>query len=176
MNFQQGRAREQMSMMSLECEIGVNNPVRVIDLFVDQLNLNTLGFSKTSFKQEGRPPYQAKDMLKLYYYGYLNRVRSSRRLEAECKRNIEVWWLLHELRPGYHTIADFRRDNADALKEAFKKFVSFLKGADMFSKKLIGIDGTKLRAQNNKKNNFNEDKLKNSWLTLKTRYKPILKS
>jgi transposase len=160
MNFQQGIPREQMSMTSLECNISSDNAVRVIDLFVELLDLNKLGFSKTSYNQEGRPPYQAKDILKLYYYGYVNRIRSSRKLEAECYRNVEVWWLLHELRPGYHTIADFRKDNADAFKKAFKMFISFLKGEDMFSKELIGVDGTKIRAQNNNKNNFNEARIK----------------
>lgn len=159
MNYQRGKPREQLSMMSLECEISADNPVRVIDLFVDQLDLSKLGFNKTSFKQEGRPCYQAADLLKLYYYGYLNRVRSSRRLEAECKRNIEVWWLIRELKPAYHTIADFRRDNADSLKNAFKMFVSFLKGENMFSSKIIAVDGTKLKAQNNKRNNFTEARL-----------------
>ena len=161
MNCQQGKSREQMSMMSLECEIAADNPVRLIDLFVDQLDLDKLGFNKTSFKQEGRPSYQAADLLKLYYYGYLNRVRSSRRLEAESKRNIEVWWLIRELKPGYHTIADFRKDNTDALKNAFKMFVSFLKGENMFSNELVGVDGTKLRAQNSRKNNFTETRLQN---------------
>lgn len=161
MNYQQGKSREQMSMMSLECEIAADNPVRLIDLFVDQLDLNKLGFNKTIFKQEGRPSYHAADLLKLYYYGYLNRVRSSRRLEAESKRNIEVWWLIRELKPSYHTIADFRKNNADALKNAFKMFVSFLKGEDMFSNELVGVDGTKLKAQNSRKNNFTEARLKN---------------
>ena len=147
-------------MMSLEAEIAADNPVRLIDLFVDQLDLGKLGFTKTSFKQEGRPSYQAADLLKLYYYGYLNRVRSSRKLEAECKRNIEVWWLIRELKPGYHTIADFRKSNVDALKQAFKMFVSFLKGEDLVSKELIAVDGTKIKAQNSKKNNFNEARLK----------------
>jgi len=149
-----------MSMMSLESEISADNAVRVIDLFVDQLDLNKLGFNKISFKSEGRPAYRAADMLKLYYYGYLNRIRSSRKLEAECRRNIEVWWLLRELKPSYHTIADFRKDNGDALKNAFKIFVSFLRGQDLFSKELIAVDGTKLRAQNNNKKNFNEARLK----------------
>jgi len=160
MNYQQGKPREQMSMMSLEAEIAADNAVRLIDLFVDQLDLSKLGFNKTNFKQEGRPSYQASDLLKLYYYGYLNRVRSSRKLEAECRRNIEVWWLIRELKPGYHTIADFRKDNANALKNAFKMFVSFLKGEDMFSKEVIVIDGTKIKAQNSNKNNFNEARLK----------------
>lgn len=88
-----------------------------------------------------------------------NRVRSSRRLEGECIRNVEIWWLLHQLTPGYHSIADFRKDNPAALKKAFKMFVSFLKGEDVFDGKLLSADGTKLRAQNNKKNTFNDEKL-----------------
>jgi transposase len=175
MNYQQGKPREQMSMMSLESEIAADNPVRLIDLFVEQLNLSKLGFNKTNFKQEGRPSYQAADLLKLYYYGYLNRIRSSRKLESECKRNIEVWWLMCELRPGYHTIADFRKDNADALKNAFKRFVSFLKGEDLFSKELISIDGTKLRAQNNNKNNFNEARLKKHLAYIENKTEAYLK-
>jgi transposase len=175
MNYQQGNPREQMSMMSLECAIAADNPVRLIDLFVDQLDLSKLGFNKTSFKQEGRPCYQAADMLKLYYYGYLNRVRSSRRLEAECRRNIEVWWLMRELKPGYHTIADFRKDNADALKKAFKMFVLFLKGEDMFSKELIAVDGTKIRAQNSNKNNFNEARLKKNLAYIESKAEAYIK-
>ena len=131
MSYKQGIAREQMSMFSLDCVITNNNAVRLIDLFVEQLDLAVLGFTKTTVKKEGCPPYNAKDMLKLYYYGYLNRIRSSRKLEAECTRNIELWWLLHQLMPGYHTIADFRKDNAVAFKKAFKMFVSFLKGEEL---------------------------------------------
>jgi transposase len=159
MNFKQGINREQISMFSLDCLILKDNPVRLIDLFVDQLDLDKLGFSKTTVKQEGCPPYQAKDLLKLYYYGYIGSVRSSRKLEAECERNIEVWWLIRQLRPGYHTIADFRKNNPAALKSAFKMFVSFLKGEDMLSSELVAIDGTKLRAQNSRRNNYNEAKL-----------------
>jgi len=175
MNFQQGISREQISMFCVETLISADNPVRVIDLFVDQLDLNKLGFSKTICKQEGRPPYYSKDILKLYYYGYLNRIRSSRKLETECERNVEVWWLMRQLRPAYHTIADFRKNNSDALKKAFKTFVSFLKGEDMFSKELIGIDGTKLRAQNNKKNNFNEDKLKKHLANIEEKIETYIK-
>jgi len=159
MKFKQGITREQMSVFSLDCLIAKDNPVRLIDLFVDQLDLVKLGFSKTTVKQEGCPPYQAKDLLKLYYYGYIGGVRSSRKLEAECERNIEGWWLIRQLRPGYHTIADFRKNNPVALKGAFKIFVSFLKGEDMLSSEVVAIDGTKLRAQNSRRNNYNESKL-----------------
>jgi len=158
MNFKQGISREQISMMSPECHIASDNPVRVIDMFVDQLNLGELGFTKTKLSKEGCPPYEAKVLLKLYYYGYLNRIRSSRKLEAECLRNVEVWWLIYQLTPSYHTIADFRKDNAVAFKKAFKMFVAFLKSENLTDGKVIAADGTKLRAQNNKKNNFNEAK------------------
>lgn len=168
-------SREQLSMSSLDCFIAPDNAVRVIDLFVDQLSLQELGFKKTRAQLEGRPPYEAGEMLKLYYYGYLNRIRSSRKLEAECIRNVEIWWLLHQLTPGYHTIADFRKDNAESLKKAFKMFIAFLKGGDMFEGKLIAVDGTKLRAQNNKKNTFNEEKLNKSLAYIEAKTEEYLK-
>ena len=175
MNFKQGVAREQISMMSLECLIASDNPVRVIDMFVEQLDLGKLGFSKTTLSKEGRPPYEAKPLLKLYYYGYLNKIRSSRKLEAECFRNVELWWLIHQLSPGYHTIADFRKDNAAAFKKAFKMFVAFLKGEDLFEGKTIAVDGTKIRAQNNKKNNFNEAKFAKSLAYIETKAEEYIK-
>jgi transposase len=116
MNVQKGISREQMWMISLDMEISEDSVVRLIDLFVGHLDLDKLGFTKTKANKEGCPIYQASDMLKLYYYGYFNRIRSSRKLAAECMRNIELWWLLHQLKPGYHTIADFRKNNPVALK------------------------------------------------------------
>jgi transposase len=160
MNVQKGISREQMWLISLDMEIGQDSVARLIDLFVGHLNLETLGFTKTKAKKEGCPIYQASDLLKLYYYGYFNRIRSSRRLAAECCRNIELWWLLNQLKPGYHTIADFRKDNPKALKSSFKMFVSFLKGEDLLGGEIVAIDGTKIRAQNSKSNNYNEGKLK----------------
>jgi transposase len=160
MNVQKGISREQMWMISLDMEISQDSVVRLIDLFVSHLDLDKLGFTKTQANKEGCPIYQASDMLKLYYYGYFNHIRSSRRLASECCRNIELWWLLHQLKPGYHTIADFRKDNPGALKNAFKMFVSFLKGEDLLGGEVVAIDGTKIRAQNNKSNNYNEAKLK----------------
>lgn len=159
MNVQKGISREQMWMMSLEMEISQDSVVRLIDLFVNHLDVGQLGFTKSKANKEGCPIYQASDMLKLYYYGYFNRIRSSRKLAAECSRNIELWWLLHQLKPGYHTIADFRKNNAVALKKSFKMFVAFLKGEDLLGGELVAIDGTKIRAQNNKSNNYNESKL-----------------
>ena len=160
MNVKKGIPREQMWMISLDMEIGADSVARLIDLFVDHLDVEALGFTKTKAKKEGCPIYQASVLLKLYYYGYFNRIRSSRRLAAECCRNVELWWLMHQLKPGYHTIADFRKDNPKALKDSFKMFVSFLKGEDLLGGELVAIDGTKIRAQNSKSNNYNEGKLK----------------
>jgi len=125
MNVQKGISREQMWMISLDMEVSGDSVARLIDLFVGHLDLGALGFTKTKAKKEGCPMFQASDLLKLYYYGYFNRIRSSRRLAGECCRNVELWWLLNQLKPGYHTIADFRKDNPVALKNSFKMFVSF---------------------------------------------------
>jgi transposase len=162
MNFKQGISREQISMMCPDTLIGKDNPVRVIDAFVELLDLVSLGFSKTKLSKEGRAPYEAKHLLKLFYYGYINKIRSSRKLESECVRNVELWWLMYQLTPAYHTIADFRKDNADAFKKAFKEFIAFLRGEELFDGKVVAVDGTKIRAQNNKKNNFNEGKFAKS--------------
>ncbi len=106
-------------------------------------------------KTEGRPSYNPKVLLKLYFYGYLNGLRSSRRLEKECKRNIELQWLMQKLIPNYHTISDFRKENPQALKNTFKLFVLFLKDMGLVSGHTVAIDGTKVRAHNSKKNNYN---------------------
>jgi transposase len=159
MNIKTGIPREANINICLESAISEDNVVRLIDAFVEAMDLEELEFTKTKPKKEGCPIYHAKGMLKLFYYGYFNRIRSSRKLEAECLRNIEVWWLIHQLKPGYHTIADFRKDNASCLPKAFKMFVSFLKGEDVFGKELLTVEGTKIRAQNNKSNNFNAEKL-----------------
>lgn len=159
MDFLQPKDRNQMSMSSINSIISADNEVRVIDAFVDALNLKQLGFSHTVHKSEGRPPYHPKVFLNLYIYGYMNRVRSSRRLERECERNIEVQWLLGELKPNYHSIADFRKVHAKQFKSVFKMFVMFLNESDLLGKTLVGVDGSKFRAVNSKKNNYNEKKI-----------------
>lgn len=143
---------------SLEQIIDQDNEVRLIDLFVESLDLSTFSFH---IKQstEGRPPYHPKDLLKLYVYGYLNSVRSSRALEKECKRNVEVMWLLNQLVPDHNTISNFRRDNEKAIRKVFRHTVSLAKQFDLIGGKLIAGDSTKLRAQDSKKNNFNQDKI-----------------
>lgn len=132
------------------------NPVRFIDAFVDNLDLMALGFKHAGLSPTGRPPYNPSDLLKLYIYGYLNRVRSSRFLEKECKKNVEVMWLLKKLTPDFKTIADFRKDNKDAIKKIFKEFVVLCKKLDLFGRELVSIDGSKFKAVNSKKRNFNE--------------------
>ena len=133
--------------------------MRFIEAFVNHIDAVKLGFQPKVLKTEGRPGFRPEVFLKLYLYGYLNGIRSSRRLERECFRNIEVQWLLEDLRPNYHSIADFRKDNPKALKQLFKLFVSFLKDADLIAGETIAIDGTKSRAHNSKKANFNQKKI-----------------
>lgn len=148
-----------MQFLSLDDSIAANNPVRIVDAFVDKVDLAHLGFKSASLKGEGRPPFAPSVLLKLYLYGYLNRIRSSRRLEAECGRNTELHWLLNRLAPNYHTIANFRKDNPKALKTLFKLFVLFLRDQQLISGALMAVDGSKFRAVNSKKNNYNQKKI-----------------
>ena len=154
----QNRAQIYLFPVSLDDAVDAENEVRLIDLFVDGLDLGEFGF-KMEFIENGRPAYHPSDLLKLYIYGYLNRVRSSRQLEKECHRNIEVIWLLKNLQPDHNTISNFRRDNPKAIKMVFKETVKIAKYFDLIGGKLIAGDSTKLRAQNSKKNNFNQKKI-----------------
>ncbi len=154
-----GVGRNQMQLTSLEDFISQDNPIRFIDAFVDQLDLVKLQFEIKIPHKEGRPSFEAGLILKIYLYGYLNGVRSSRRLETECIRNIEMKWLTKGLCPNYHTISDFRKSNPRSLKMVFKLFVSFLKDIDLIGGDIIAIDGTKSRAHNSKKNNYNQKKI-----------------
>ena len=121
--------------------VGPDNPVRFIDAFVDSLDLAGAGFERAEPKETGRPGYDPSDLLKLYIYGYLNRVRSSRRLEAETHRNLEVIWLLRRLRPNFKTIADFRRENREAFRQVFRDFVKVCRSLELFGRELIAVDG-----------------------------------
>lgn len=154
-----GIPRNQMSFSSLEDSISATNPIRFIDAFVEHIDLKTLGFVVQTLKKEGRPSFDTKIFLKLYLYGYLNGLRSSRKLEKEGLRNTEIQWLLSGLVPNYHSISDFRKENSRGLKNLFKLFVLFLKDSDLIAGKIIAIDGTKSRAHNSKKANFNQKKI-----------------
>jgi transposase len=154
----QNRAQTYLFPVSLEESIEQDNEVRLIDIFVNSLILNDYGF-KDSFVENGRPAYHPADLLKLYIYGYMNKVRSSRDLEKECNRNIEVMWLINNLKPDHNTISNFRRDNPKAIKKVFRETVRIAKHFDLIGGTLIAGDSTKLRAQNSKKNNFNQKKI-----------------
>ncbi|WP_240723512.1 IS1182 family transposase [Flavobacterium sp. GT3P67] len=154
-----GISRHQMRFSSLEDTISPDNQVRFIDAFVELIDISKLDFAIKTIKTEGRPSFNSKVFLKIYLYGYLNGIRSGRDLEKECLRNMEMQWLLEDIRPNYHSISDFRKDNPIGLKKLFKLFVSFLKDADLIGGETIAIDGTKSRAHNSKKANFNQKKI-----------------
>jgi transposase len=160
MKFIQGQDRNQINLfpVSLDQSIEPDNEVRIIDLFVDSLSIKDFGF-RMDFIENGRPAYHPADLLKLFIYGYMNKVRSTRDLEKECHRNIEVIWLLKCLRPDHNTISNFRRDNPKAIKKVFRTTVQIAKHFDLIGGKLIAGDSTKLRAQNSKKNNYNQAKI-----------------
>ena len=139
--------------------VGRDNPVRFIDAFVDGLDLAAAGFERAAPKATGRPGYDPADLLKLYIYGYLNRVRSSRRLEAESKRNLEVIWLLRRLSPDFKTIADFRRINRAAFRQVFREFVRLCRELELFGRELVAVDGTRIKAVNSRERNFTKAKL-----------------
>jgi transposase len=156
-----GLNRDQTALFpdTLEGYVDKENPVRFIDAFVDSLNLDKLGFERALPTELGRPSYDPSDLLKLYVYGYLNQVRSSRKLERECHRNIEVMWLMKKLAPDFKTIADFRKDNADCVKGVFKEFVKLCVGLDLYGSKLVAVDGVKFKAVNSLDKNFNRKSL-----------------
>ena len=160
MKFIQGHNRNQINLfpVSLDQSIDPENEVRIIDLFVDSLSIKDYGF-RMDYIENGRPAYHPTDLLKLFIYGYMNKVRSTRDLEKECKRNIEVMWLLKCLRPDHNTISNFRRDNPKAIKKVFRTTVQIARHFDLIGGKLIAGDSTKLRAQNSKKNNYNQAKI-----------------
>ena len=144
---------------TLEESIDENNPVRLVDLFIKGLDLTKLGFKKMVKSEDGRPGYDPADLLKLYLYGYLNRIRTSRLLERECKRNIELIWLLKGLQPCFRTIAGFRSENPEAFRNLFRHFVQCCRSWNLIDGDLIGIDSSKFRAVNSKKNNYNQAKI-----------------
>ena len=144
---------------TLEDYVGPEHPVRFLDAFVLSLDLAALGFTKVVPRETGRPPYDPADLLRLYLYGYLHRVRSSRQLERECGRNLEVLWLLRKLAPDHKTIADFRKDNLAALRGVWRQFTLVCQKLDLFGGELIGIDGTKVAGVNSRDRNFNAAKL-----------------
>ena len=159
--FVEGDDRKQVALLP-ECVddyIGQDNPVRIIDVFVDELDLAELGFNGATPAVTGRPSYHPGVMLKVYIYGYLNRVPSSRRLERECQRNIEMMWLTGRLAPDFKTIADFRRDNGAAIRNVCRRFVELCRGLKLLSADTVAIDGSKFKAVNSRDRNYTAGKI-----------------
>jgi transposase len=160
MEYIQGTERDQILLFSNTIDeiIKEDNAVRVIDVYVENLDVTELGFKIPELKT-GKPPYRPQLLLKIYLYGYLEKIRSSRRLEEECQRNTELIWLTEQLAPDFKTIADFRKDNKKGIKNVYKEFLSFCKRADLLSLEKIGIDSTKIRAQNNLNNIYKRESI-----------------
>jgi transposase len=160
--FIEGEERSQVTLLPdcLDDYIAEDNPIRVVDVFVDELQLHALGFEGAEPAGTGRPSYHPAVLLKIYIYGYLNRVQSSRRLEREAQRNVELMWLTGRLTPDFKTIADFRRDHGDAIRKVCREFVLLCRRLKLFTEGIVAIDGSKFKAANNRDKNFTDRKLK----------------
>jgi transposase len=159
--FIEGVDRTQVTLLPdcVDDYVGTDNPVRVIEAFVDQLDLREMGFESVDPEATGRPAYHPSVMLKIYIYGYLNRVQSSRRLEHESQRNVEVMWLTGRLMPDFKTIANFRKDNGKAIRRVCRQFIVLCRDLNLFSEALVAIDGSKFKAVNNRDKNFTAGKM-----------------
>src|SRR5471032_1259391 len=160
--FIEGEARTQVTLLPacLDDYVAEENPVRVVDVFVDELDLGALGFEGVDPAATGRPAYHPAVLLKIYIYGYLNRIQSSRRLERETERNVELIWLTGRLTPDFKTIADFRKDNGKAIRSVCREFIVMCRDLQLFSEAIVAIDGSKFKAVNNRDKNFTDRKLK----------------
>ena len=160
--FVEGQDRYQVTLLpeSLDEFIAEDNAVRVVDAFVEELDLETMGFEGTKAAATGRPSYHPSVLLKIYIYGYLNRVQSSRRLERECQRNVELMWLIGRLAPDFKTIADFRRDNGAGIRNVCRRFVELCRELKLLSQAVVAIDGSKFKAVNTRDRNFTPAKVK----------------
>lgn len=160
--FIEESSRTQVSLLPecLDDFVAEDNPIRVVEAFVEQLDLATLEFDGVAPAATGRPSYHPAVLLKIYLYGYLNRIQSSRRLERECQRNLELMWLTGRLAPDFKTIADFRRDNGQAIRNVCRQFVVLCRQLELFSKSLVAIDGSKFKAVNNRDRNFTPGKIR----------------
>src|SRR5476651_1345309 len=156
----ENRSQSTLFPESLDDYIAEDNPVRIVDVFVDELDLKELGFEGAEPEATGRPAYHPATMLKIYIYGYLNRLQSSRRLERETQRNVELIWLTGKLSPDFKTIADFRRDNGKAIRRVCREFVVLCRSLNLFSEAIVAIDGSKFKAVNNRDKNFTAAKMK----------------
>src|SRR5246500_5028177 len=159
--FVQGDSRTQSFLLpeALDDYVTDTNPVRVVDVFVDELDLQKLGFEGVEPALTGRPSYHPEVMLKIYIYGYLNRIQSTRRLEREAQRNVELMWLTGRLMPDFKTIANFRKDNGRAIRKVCRQFIVLCRQLNLFSEAIVAIDGSKFKAVNNRDKNFTAAKM-----------------
>src|ERR1019366_808967 len=159
--FIQGEDRNQVTLLPecLDDSVSEDNPIRVVDVFVDELDLAELGFSGVAPATTGRPSYHPSVLLKIYIYGYLNRIQTSRRLEREAQRIVELMWLTERLAPDFKTIADFRRDNGKGIRNVCKRFVVMRRQFNLFTQAIVAVDGSKFKAVNNRDKNFTQHKL-----------------
>ena len=159
--FVEGEDRRQATLLPdcLDDYVAPDNPVRIVEAFVDELDLAALGFAGVVPEATGRPSYHPATLLKIYIYGYLNRVPSSRRLERETQRNLELIWLTGRLMPDFKTIADFRRDNGPAIRAACAQFVVLCRKLNLFTRAVVALDGSKFKAVNNRDKNFTVTKV-----------------
>src|ERR1700761_5339416 len=159
--FVEGEDRRQSFLLpeSLDDYVAEDNPVRVVEVFIDELDLGALGFEGVQPASTGRPAYHPSTLLKIYLYGYLNRVQSSRRLERETQRNIELMWLTGRLMPDFKTIANFRKDNGLAIRGACRQFIVLCRQLNLFSEAVVAVDGSKFKSVDNRDRNFTSAKV-----------------
>ncbi len=159
--YVEGSDRSQVTLLPecLDDYIAEDNPVRVVEAFVEELDLDALGFARAAPALTGRPAYHPSVLLKIYIYGYLNRVASSRRLERECQRNVELMWLTGRLAPDFKTIADFRRDSGAAIRKVCRQFIMLCRELKLFTQAVVAIDGSKFKAVNSRDRNFTPTKI-----------------
>src|SRR5438477_9120026 len=176
MSYQRGPNRNEVQLLPacLDDYVAAECPARVIDIYVESVDFKKLGFAHAQPAETGRPPYHPADLLKLYLYGYLQRIRSSRRLEAEAARNLELMWLLRGVRPDFKTIADFRKDNRRAFKPLFKNFNLLCRKLDLFGAELVAIDGSKFKAVNNSRRHYTQEQLVELLKKIETRIEGYL--
>jgi len=178
MGYIAGENRKQTILFPevLEDYVSEENPVRFMDAFVEALDMNELGFERATPKDVGRPGYNPRDLLRLYVYGYVNEVRSSRKLERETQRNVELMWLIGKLRPDHKTIADFRKDNLEAIKKVYGQFTQLCRRMGLLGGELIAVDGGKFRAVNSRERNYSRKKLEQLQSNIDRRIEEYLKS
>ena len=167
--------RNQMQFFSLEEHVPQDSNARVIEAFVNSVDVEKLGFIIKGKSFEGRPAFDPNLLCKLYLYGYLNGIRSSRKLDRACKVNVELWWLLYNQKPGYKTIADFRKNNAVGFRNLFEYFREFCLNMNLYGREVIALDGSKFRGQNSMKNNYNQKKIDKQFDYLAQQYEEYAK-